>query len=94
MQAAYRRNPTTHMSEVEGDIFLVPDGGGEIFYLGDVGAGVWRLLDQERDASALREILVDAFPDIPAEQIAKDVDQLLADLVAAELISVVGSGDG
>lgn len=82
----YRRDPAIILHAVESDVFLVDPHSQSIYHLNAVAAGLWRLLREPTSAAEAVEVLSSAFPDVDAQQIRREVRNLLADLLARNLI--------
>ena len=80
--ARLTQNPEIVVREVDDAVFLVGPGDDAVFHLNTIGAAIWRLLAQPVSIPETAQILIDAFPDIPAEQMRKDVEKLVNDLDA------------
>jgi len=68
------------------EIILMRMDTGEFFALSGTAAATWKLIDGERDRDALIEALQVEFAGSPAP-IAKDVDQLLGQLMGIGLLA-------
>lgn len=77
------------VTDLDDDLVLLDPKSGEMFALNESGRCVWHALDQGLDAAAAA--LVDAF-DVPPERAHADVRALVAELVAAGLVSANGTG--
>ena len=76
------RNPATVAREIDDSVFLVGSDNDAVFHLNAIGAAIWKLLEDPISKEETIEILTGAFPDIPAEQVGKDVSKLFHDLDA------------
>ena len=73
---------------VVGDEAFLADGSGiGIFRLNPVSAAIWSLMEEPTDLNEVVEILLEAFPDVPVEQIATDCENLMRSLARASLIT-------
>jgi hypothetical protein len=86
MNGPLRRRAGIKETPVDGDLFLVLPASGAIFHLNSLGAALWRLLAEPTDETAACAALALAFPDVPADKLAADVGQFIADLRRHELI--------
>ena len=82
----YARNPAVRETALEGEIFLVDGEGREVFYLDAVTSGLWRLLQEPQTIESCRAVFAEAFPDAPAERLARDLASALADFEARGLV--------
>ncbi len=73
------------------DSFLADGTGLAIFRLNPVSAAIWRLLEEPTDLTEVASILAAAFPDVAADQIAMDSEQLMRGLAEACLIMPVAA---
>lgn len=74
---------------IDGEAFLVAGDGSAIYKLEPLAAAVWRLL--AADAASVSDIIAliaAAFPDVPAARIETDVQDLLADLLQQQLVTI------
>lgn len=60
---------------------------GEYFGLNEVGASIWRLVQQPRSVEEIKSELVSEY-DVTPEQCEEDLMQILAQLVEAGLIEI------
>ena len=74
------RNPAIAAREMDDDVFLVSTDNEAVFHLNAVGAAIWKLLETPADEADVAQTLIDAFPDIPADQVRQDVQSLFRDL--------------
>ena len=74
-------------TEVDGEVLIVDLDGGELFSLSGSALNIWRLIDGERDAAQIAEILVQEFT-APAGAIERDVSTLLGELQDAALVAL------
>ena len=77
---SYLRNPGVNVTEIDQEIFLVDPDDGEVFYLDEISSALWRFIEEPRDAAEIAATFGAAFPDIPAEKIAADIDSALREL--------------
>ena len=74
------RNPEIVAREIDDTVFLVGAGNDAVFHLNAMGSAIWRLLAEPMSEAEAVQTLLDAFPDIPAEQVRNDVEKLFRDL--------------
>jgi hypothetical protein len=65
---------------IGGDTFLWQMDGRNFFSLNPVGGAVWALLETPTRGHEIARTLHEAFPDVPAEAIARDVARLLGQM--------------
>lgn len=83
---AIRRNPDIGERAVGADIFLCDPSGESVYHLNLVGAGLWRLMDGTCGLDEAKAVLCQAFPDVPEQQIGRDMDRLVSELLAHGLL--------
>ena len=83
----------TNVTETQAgnDSFLADGTGLAIFRLNPVSTAIWRLLEEPTDLDEVVSLLAAAFPDVPADQITTDCEQLMRGLAEARLILPVAS---
>jgi hypothetical protein len=81
-----RRHPDIAITALDNGTFLVDPRNQAIFHLDALGGGVWSALAEPTTREALAALLADAFPDTTCETIDRDLDALLAELRARDLL--------
>jgi Coenzyme PQQ synthesis protein D (PqqD) len=81
----FERAPDAVWREVDGRAAVISLDGGRIRTLNPVGTFVWSLLDG-RPVAALREALAERYPEVAAEELARDLDAFLDDLSRRGLV--------
>jgi hypothetical protein len=89
----YQRSPVATATEVDGERFLADADGAAIYHLNPVGSAIWHALAEPTSAEQLVELLHAAFPETDRRRIERDVETLLADLAAKQLV-LYGDSDG
>ncbi|HEU4404296.1 MAG TPA: PqqD family protein [Polyangiaceae bacterium] len=79
------RAPDAVWREVDGRAAVISLDGGRIRTLNPVGTLVWSLLDG-RPVAALREALAERYPEVAADELARDLDAFLDDLTRRGLV--------
>lgn len=87
----YCRKDSVVCRRIAGEFILVPIRGDlanmqAIFALNPVGHSIWESLGERMTVAQMRHVVTDRF-DVDEEQAGKDVDEFLADLEAAELVT-------
>ena len=72
---------------VNGETVLLNLKNEKYFGLDEVGTRVWQLLNDECDLQKVFEIMLDEY-DVDADQLEHDINKLVRELVAAELIEI------
>ena len=80
------RHPDIGERLVGGDVFLTDSAGEAIYHLNLIGAGVWRLMDGHCSVDEAKSLMHMAFPDVAPENIDRDMDRLLLDLMDQGLL--------
>ena len=86
----FRKHERVVTRQIAGETLLVPVRGKlvdmqKIFSLDPVAAFVWEHLDGSRTLADVRDAVLDAF-DVEQERAEADIQEFVAELVAAELI--------
>jgi len=71
---------------VDDVLFLIDQDGKAIHALTTIGAGIWSLLQSPASVTETERILKQAFPSVPARRIARDVEEIFAELEEFGLI--------
>lgn len=76
------RHPDVRTEDVPGtgELVLLHPETRKVLALNATGAAVWELLDGQRGAAALAQVLVDASEEVSLETATADVEALLAEL--------------
>jgi hypothetical protein len=82
----FQRNPDVRERRIDDAIFLVNTEDDTIYYLNPLSAGIWHLLARPASRAHTVQVVQEAFPDIPAEEIASDIAGLMADLEKHRLV--------
>jgi hypothetical protein len=83
---ALRPVDTVKTIAVDDTIVLVDETSGQYFGLNDVGAAIWRQVQQHRTVEQIVAAIVDEY-DSPAPVVAADTTRLVSELVTAGLVS-------
>jgi pyrroloquinoline quinone biosynthesis protein D len=86
MGAIAKRKDCFVETEIDDELVVMELDQGEFFSLTGTAIAIWRLIDGTRDRAALVAALTEEFA-APQGEIAADVDELLARLNDAGLIS-------
>jgi hypothetical protein len=82
----YAQNPNIAERSIDDTIFLVDPDTDIVFYLDALGTGIWHLLKEPVSMTDATSIVQQAFPEMPAEEIARDVSMLIADMSQRNLV--------
>ena len=88
------RHPKIVAREIDHTVFLVGPDNDSVFHLNAIGAAIWRLLAEPVSEAETTQTLIDAFPDIPAEQVRGDVGKLFRDLDARDFLVRIDRSGG
>ena len=77
----YVRNPAVTETPLDDEVFLVEPASDEVFYLDAVSSGLWRLLVDPVTLAELQATYRDAFPDMTAATVDRDVAAALDTLI-------------
>lgn len=75
--------------EVAGETVLLDMNSEQYFSLDTVGTRIWQMLGQSMDIAEIREQLLQEY-DVSEQQLARDVDELIAVLLEQGLVTVAG----
>jgi hypothetical protein len=82
----YVRNPKIAERSIDDSVFLVDCDTDIIFYLNPLSTGIWQLLRKPLSALDATNIVQQAFPDLPPDEIAGDVSRLISDMSEKNLV--------
>jgi Coenzyme PQQ synthesis protein D (PqqD) len=82
----YSRRSGVSETTVGEDLFLADTASGELFHLDRSARGLWTLLDQPTEFAAILKTFGEAFPDIPPDQLERDLRNALATLMRRGLV--------
>lgn len=94
----YSKNPDYVQRDVAGECILVPirrslPESNSIYVLNDTGAALWNRIDGQRSVQAIRDDFMQEY-DVTLDELAPDVETLLADLRSIHAIDEVSTADG
>ena len=78
-------SPSAMARELDDEVVILHVPSGEYFSLNPVGALIWSHLEQGSDTSAIVEAITTEF-DVDEDTAARDLDTLLTQLAAADLV--------
>jgi hypothetical protein len=73
----------------DGRAMLAASSGAEVIVLNETGSMVWDLLADHGDPDELVRLVHEAYPEVAADSIERDVHTFLEELVAADLVEPV-----
>jgi hypothetical protein len=82
----YVQNPNIAERSIDDAVFLVDSGTDIVFYLDSLGTGIWHLLKEPVSMTDATRVVQQAFPEMPPEEIARDVSTLISDMSRRNLV--------
>ncbi len=82
----YAQNPNIAERSIDDTVFLVDPDTDIVFYLDSLGTGIWHLLKEPVSMAEATRIVQQAFPEMPPEEIARDVATLISDMSRRNLL--------
>lgn len=94
----YAKNPDFVQRDVVGECILVPlrrslTDSNSIYVLNDTGAAIWNRIDGKRSVAAIADEFVAEY-DVTAEDLHRDLETLLADLLSIRAVEEVAVAHG
>ena len=86
----YRQKREIGIVEVDNQSFLADRQGAAIHHLNSTGSSVWTLLAEPMTLDELVRILITAFPELDPEQVRRDIDALVSELMRENLLEFGG----
>jgi hypothetical protein len=80
--------PDQLSSKLGDDVVILNLKSGVYYGLDPVGARVWELIQENKSVGAIRDVILSEF-EVAAEQCESDLNDLLADMQAQDLIRVL-----
>ncbi|MEQ9334796.1 PqqD family protein [Thalassobaculum sp.] len=81
-----RRHPDALATELDGEAFLVRRDSDAILRLNPTATALWHALAEPATPEELAGLFAAAFPDVPADRLAADIDLALAALRAHGMV--------
>lgn len=82
----WRRHSAAATTALDGEAFLVRADTDIILRLNPTATAIWNALEDANNRDDMLALFVTAFPDVPIERLATDLDQTLAVLAEAGMI--------
>lgn len=82
----YVQNRNIAERSIDDAVFLVDPGTDIVFYLDSLGTGIWHLLKEPVSMTDATRVVQQAFPEMPPEEIARDVSTLISDMSRRNLV--------
>ncbi|HUB58850.1 MAG TPA: PqqD family protein [Candidatus Micrarchaeia archaeon] len=86
-----RRNPKLAWREIEGDIVIISPEDSRVHELNETAGLFWKYVDGRRDLDGIATSLAEMY-DVPMDTIRADIEELVADLSAKNLLLVSAGG--
>jgi hypothetical protein len=80
-------------ADLSGEVVILNMRSGEYFGLNAVGARIWELIQKPRTVLDVRDRLMEEFPEVDEAQCTRDLLDLVAELVDAQLVEVVATAE-
>lgn len=84
----YHRAEGVLSENAEGRAMLAAPSGDEVIVLNSTGTLVWELLGDHGDAATLARLVQERYPEMPGDEVERDVQAFLAELLAAALVEI------
>jgi hypothetical protein len=96
--AIYSRKPDFIQRDVAGECILVPirrtlTEANSIYVLNETGAALWNRIDGARSIREIASVFAEEY-NVPTEQLNRDFETLLADLLSIHAIEEVAGANG
>ena len=88
MKRSIKIQPDVLSQMVDNEVVLLDLKNESYFGLNEVGARLWQLVQDNHDLQDVYAIIGDEY-DVDATTLEQDLDQLVADLVKADLVQVI-----
>jgi Coenzyme PQQ synthesis protein D (PqqD) len=75
--------------DVQDETVLLSLKNGEYFGLNDVGASIWRLIQEPKTVREIRDTLLDQYAEITADECEAEVVKFLREMITMELVETV-----
>ena len=85
----YAQNPNIAERSIDDTVILVDPDTDIVFYLDPLGTGIWQLLKEPVSMTDATRIVQQAFPEMPPEEIFRDVTTLIRDMSQRNLVRIV-----
>ena len=82
-------SPQQVSCDVADEAVLLSMRDGEYYGLNEVGASIWRLIQQPKTVRAVRDALLDEYEDIDPRECERQVVAFLTELVALSLVDLL-----
>ncbi len=86
LESSVVASPKQVSCEMADEVVILSLRTGEYYGLNPVAATMWNLLQQRRTVSELRDALLDEYSGVTQEQCAREVLEVLAEMVDLELV--------
>ena len=88
LQTTVLASPKQVSCDVAGEAVLLSLRDGEYYGLNEVGAAIWRLIQQARTVLEVRDALLEEFSDIDAEECERAILRFLEEMISLNLVEL------
>lgn len=81
------RSPDVVFTELDGEMVLLLPQGGRYFGLNDVGAAIWRLIENPTDLGSVQRAIVDDY-EVESEESWRDLVTLIESMIGHGLVMI------
>ena len=82
-----QRAPGLLEEDLDEEIVILQGDRDAVHVLNETAAEIWRLVDGVRDRGAIVAAFAEPYPDVDRAELARDVDAILSDFAAKELLA-------
>ncbi len=82
-----RRSSRVAWREIDGEIVIISPEDSSVHELNETAGAFWRAADGKRDLSEIAKVLAAAY-DAPVASVLVDIEELVAELCAKQLLTV------
>ena len=86
LETAVRASPQQVSCNVADEAVVLSMRDGEYYGLNEVGASIWRLIQQPRTVVEIRDALLDEYADIDEDECERAVVAFLAEMISLKLV--------
>ena len=82
-------SPQQVSCDIADEAVLLSMRDGEYYGLNEVGASIWKLIQQPRTVLEVRDALLEEYTDIQVEECEREVLTFLSEMIALDLVEVL-----
>jgi hypothetical protein len=87
----FRRHPAVEASPLNDEMMLFHPSTGKFCLLNNTSTAIWSQLDESRSAVQLTAALSERFADVSEDQVRRDVESALQEMLSLEIVVVSGA---